>query len=141
MKRLVVDPNTLASGIAGIRSGSPPALLIRAIQAVEFEVVLCPEVLVELRKTLRKPYFRKRVDDTDADDAIGRIDEVAITFPDPDHIEAILRDPDDDYLIALARRAEADAIVSGDKDLLDHAEELEPPVLNARGAVELLGLP
>ena len=34
----------------------------------------------------------------------------------------MLRDPDDDYLSALALDANADAIVTGDRDLLDHAD-------------------
>lgn len=31
-----------------------------------------------------------------------------------------VRDPGDDYLVALARAAGAEAIVTGDRDLLDH---------------------
>jgi predicted nucleic acid-binding protein len=50
-----------------------------------------------------------------------------------------LRDPGDDYLVALALAANADAIVTGDKDLLDHPG-LQPPAINARQACELLGL-
>jgi uncharacterized protein len=58
---------------------------------------------------------------------------------DPIQIEPLLRDPDDDYLVALAREAGAEAIVSGDKDLLDHPG-LEPPAVDARRACQLLGL-
>ncbi len=119
MKRLVVDPNTLASGIAGLRSGAPPALLIRALQASDFEIVVCPEVLREVRKTLGKPYFKKRVSAEEARKAVARIERVAIEREDPKVVEEILRDPDDDYFVALAREAGAEAIVSGDKDLLD----------------------
>ena len=140
MKRLVVDPNTLASGIVGIRSGAPPALLIRAMQAMQFEIVVCPEVLREVRKALRKPYFRERVSTEEVREAVIRIEEVAIAFNDPSNIEATLRDPKDDYLLALAREAAAEAIVSGDKDLLDHKEKLEPRAISPREACELLGL-
>jgi predicted nucleic acid-binding protein len=58
---------------------------------------------------------------------------------DPGDVEAILRDPDDDYLVALARQAGAEAIVSGDGHLLDH-RGLKPKAINAREACELLGL-
>jgi uncharacterized protein len=51
----------------------------------------------------------------------------------------VLRDPTDDFLVALARAASAEAIVSGDADLLDH-DGLEPPAIHARAACELLGL-
>lgn len=44
-----------------------------------------------------------------------------------------------DYLVALARAAGADAIITGDRDLLDH-EGLDPPALTPRQACELLGL-
>lgn len=43
-------------------------------------------------------------------------------------IESLTRDPDDYYLVALAREHAADVIVSGDKDLLDW-EEQHPPVV------------
>lgn len=140
MKRLVLDPNTLVSGIAAIRSGSPPAQLVRAMQAMRFEIAICPEILREMNKALRKPYFRERVTATEARKAVLRIEEVAISFDDPSDLPAALRDPKDDYLLALAREAKAEAIVTGDKDLLDHDEELNPPAISARAACELLGL-
>lgn len=37
---------------------------------------------------------------------------------DPSDVIAVVRDPGDDYLVALAREASADAIVTGDLDLL-----------------------
>lgn len=55
---------------------------------------------------------------------------------DPPHV---LRDPNDDYLLALAASAGAQAIVTGDKDLLEHPG-LHPPAITARQAVEQLGL-
>lgn len=67
------------------------------------------------------------------------IADAATMREDPTEVEALLRDPDDDYLVALAREAGVEAVVSGDKDLLDHAG-LEPPVLSPREACELVGL-
>ena len=46
-------------------------------------------------------------------------------------------DPDDDYLIALARAAGADYIVSGDSDLLDLTDP-HPPVLTPRQFLNVL---
>ena len=45
---------------------------------------------------------------------------------DPYGIETETRDPNDDYLIALARAYDVDVIVSGDKDLLEW-EDQRPP--------------
>ncbi len=38
-------------------------------------------------------------------------------FDDPVEVPVVGRDPDDDYLMALARSANVDALVSGDQDL------------------------
>jgi predicted nucleic acid-binding protein len=59
---------------------------------------------------------------------------------DPTEVEPVLRDPGDDYLLALARAGGAEAIITGDKDLLDHAGALEPRAIGARDACDLLGL-
>jgi predicted nucleic acid-binding protein len=58
---------------------------------------------------------------------------------DPADPPAVLRDPTDDYLIALARKAGAEAIVTSDGDLLDH-DALSPPALDPRTACKLLAL-
>lgn len=43
--------------------------------------------------------------------------ENAEIVDDPQRVEPISRDPDDDYLIALSRAANADVLVTGDEDL------------------------
>jgi predicted nucleic acid-binding protein len=42
--------------------------------------------------------------------------------------------------MAPSASAGAEAIITGDKDLLDHKEQLDPPALNLREACELLAL-
>jgi predicted nucleic acid-binding protein len=61
LKKLVLDANTLASGIADPASKRPPRLLFDALKAIAFEPIICPKLLEELRKALRKPYFRERI--------------------------------------------------------------------------------
>jgi len=140
LKRLVLDPNALASGIVAPHSDRPPRLLFDALESLAFEVVVCPELLAELRKALRKPYFRDKLSAEEARKAIRRIDVVAISHDDPVDVKPTLRDPKDDYLLALGRQAGAEAIVTGDKDLLDHKGQLDPPPVNLRDACESLGL-
>ena len=53
MKRLVLDPNALASGIVDPHSDKPPRLLFEALERLAFEVIVCPKLLGELRKALR----------------------------------------------------------------------------------------
>ncbi len=63
--------------------------------------------------------------------------QTALSTDAPKPHPAICRDPADDYLIALALHAGAEAIVSGDRDLL---EITDPPVavLTPRALVERL---
>lgn len=139
MRRLVIDANTLASGSLDPHGESPPCLLYADLAGARCEAILCPELLGEVTDTLRKPYFRERVSEEELAEIVAGIADAATVRKDPKEVKAILRDPKDDYLLALAREAGAEAIVSGDKHLLDHAG-LEPQAINAREACELLGL-
>jgi predicted nucleic acid-binding protein len=86
-----------------------------------------------------RAYFRARLSADEADRAVAALMRVVLMAEDPIEPEALLRDPSDDYLIALAKAAGAEAIVTGDKDLLEHAG-LEPRAISPREACELLGL-
>jgi hypothetical protein len=61
-----------------------------------FEVIVCPKLLGELRKALRKPYFRDRLSVGEARKAVKRIEVVAVALDDPADVEPTLRDPKDD---------------------------------------------
>jgi uncharacterized protein len=139
LRRLVIDANVLASGAVDPQGESPPSLLFRELGGSRFEAIVCPELLAEVDETLRKPYFLNRLDDAIVSDLVVGIAEETTVLADPTDALALLRDPDDDYLVALARDGGAEVIVSGDKDLLDHLD-LEPPVLNARDACKMLQL-
>lgn len=58
---------------------------------------------------------------------------------DPVDVKVVLRDPDDDCLVALARHVNAEAIVTSDRDLLDHSG-LTPSAISPREADERVGL-
>lgn len=138
MRRLLIDASALLAGVAGRPEGTP-ALILSALIESKFEAVVCPHLLAEVSRGLRSEYFRHRVREGQAEDILAGISESAVHFPDPEKPEAVLRDPKDDYLLALARASEAELIVTGDRDLLEH-EGLEPPAITTRAACELLGL-
>jgi putative PIN family toxin of toxin-antitoxin system len=139
LRRLVIDANTLVSGSVNPHSESPPCLLYRDLAGARFELIVCPELLGEVADALRKPYFLERIGESGVDDMVAGIAEAGTAIDDPLNIDATLRDPDDNYLVALARDAGAEAIVSGDRDLLDHVG-LEPGAISPREACELVGL-
>jgi uncharacterized protein len=139
LKRLVVDASTLVSGVASRPGGGAPWLILAALLDFDFEAIVCPRLIGEFRHALTNDYFRERFDSDDLAEIVANVEEAAIKYDDPQEIEALLRDPDDDYLVALAREAGADVIVTGDRDLLDHSG-LEPAAINAKEACELLKL-
>ncbi len=106
---------------------------------LEFEAVVCPKLVQEFRDALDSRYFQERFDERDLDGIVTSVTGAATMYGDPARVEPLLRDADDDYLVALARESGAEAIVSGDKDLLDHPG-LEPAAIDARAACKLLGL-
>lgn len=139
MKRLVVDASTLVSGVASRPGGGAPWLILAALLDFDFETIVCPKLIDEFRAALTSKYFRERFNPDDLAEIVADVEEAATKYADPKEIAALLRDPDDDYLVALAREAEADAIVTGDRDLLDHAD-LTPPAIDARSACKLVGV-
>jgi putative PIN family toxin of toxin-antitoxin system len=139
LKRLVVDASTLVSGVASRPGGGAPWLILAALLDFDFEAIVCPRLIGEFRDALTNKYFRERFDPDDLAEIVVSVEKAADGYEDPEEIAALLRDPNDDYLVALARESGADAIVTGDHDLLDHPG-LEPQALDARAACKLLGL-
>lgn len=129
MIRVVVDPGVLIAAL--ITPGGVPARIIRAWIDGAFELVASPHLLDELMTTLLRPKFRRWVS---ADDAVLFVETVrlaGILVEDPERIEPLSRDPDDDYLIALARAAGAVVLVSGDADLTT-LDLRDPPIVDPR---------
>lgn len=86
---------------------------------------------------LARPKFRRWISIELPSEFIAGIAEAAVMVDDPAGLPGLSPDPDDDYLIALARTATADYLVSGDHHLLD-LEDPDPPVLTPRPPLDLL---
>ena len=90
-----------------------------------------------LDDVLSRPKFRRFITTAIAVAFIDGLAADATIITDPPDPPNISPDPDDDYLIALARTAEADYLVSGDRHLLDLTDPA-PPVLTPRQFLDLL---
>lgn len=138
--KLVVDTNTLISGLLW---QGPSARLLSGALGGQAQMFLSLPLLLELQETLQHPKFAQRL--------AGR-GETAATLtarfraacheatparimPPPG-----LRDPDDAHVLACAAGAEADAIVTGDNDLLALGSFEGIPIIKAAEALKLLGL-
>ena len=114
--RVVIDPNVLISAV--INPTGAPGRLIEAVRSGRLQLIACPILLNEFAGVLARPKFRRWLTE---DEAIRfGIDLAALAEhnPDPEVPYPIAtRDPNDDYLVALTLKAEADALISGDADL------------------------
>jgi putative PIN family toxin of toxin-antitoxin system len=116
--RAVLDTNVLVSAL--ISPGGPSASLLLELRAGAFELVVSPQLLAELREVLARPKFRAYVTATEVAGYLDLVKHESALYEDPRPSgETLSTDPDDEYLIDLARAAAADALVSGDSHLLD----------------------
>ena len=129
MLRVVLDVNVLVSGLLD-RPG-PPAQILRAWYAGAFELVASPLLLEELADVLERPHIERHASAPDAATVLARLRNTAVIVPDPPLAERLVpSDPDDDYVVALARAGRAHVIVSGDTDLLE--ADTAPPAFSPR---------
>jgi putative PIN family toxin of toxin-antitoxin system len=119
--RVVLDPGVLISPL--LSETGPPAEALDRWRAGEFDLVVSAKLLGELEGVLLRPKFHSIITEDDARTFVHALAGEAILARDPRDVPAVTPDPDDDYLIALAVEAGADAVVSGDNDLT----ELESP--------------
>jgi putative PIN family toxin of toxin-antitoxin system len=115
--RVVLDPNVLISAFITPRGAS--AQLLVELRAGAFELITSPELLRELHTVLLRDKFRAyaTVEEVDAFVTVIREASTSVTDPEPSG-SRLSEDPGDEYLIALARGASVDALVSGDPHLL-----------------------
>ena len=116
--RAVLDTNVLVSALISPGGGSVRLLL--ELRSGAFELIVSPLLIVELREVLRRDKFRRYVSEAEADAYVELIRTEAVLRADPaPSPEPLGADPDDEFLIDLARDANADALVTGDTHLLD----------------------
>lgn len=125
---------------AAVAPSGTTGRLVRAGLQRRFTFVICRRLVAELDTVLRRQAFRRYLTIAEVAQFVEAIEGVADVEADPTEIDAVSRDPDDDYLLALAAAAHVDCVVSGDGDLLD-VEDPEVPVNTPRWLLDQLALP
>jgi putative PIN family toxin of toxin-antitoxin system len=124
---VVIDPNVWIAGL--INPYGTPARLIEAVTTETVIAVVTQRLLDELSEVLLRPKFRRWVSVADVVAFVETLGAHADLQDEPGPGEPRLRDPDDDYLVALAEAASA-IPVTGDADNLD--ADLETPAITPR---------
>ncbi len=136
MPRVVIDPNVLIS--ARLSPHGTPARLLAAWTDGRFELVISPALLAELSGVLQRPKFSRWLTPSEAHGFVQTLRTGATLVNDPPARPGVTPDPGDDYLVTLARAADADWLISGDAHLTALVDP-EPPVLNPAAFLAELG--
>ena len=136
MPRAVLDTSVLVSAL--ISPGGPSAALLLELRAGAFDLVASPTLLAELREVLGRPKFRLYATEAEAVAYADLIRHEATVRDDPAPSgRPLSADPDDEFLVDLARAAAADVLVSGDAHLLHLGDRL--PVMTPAQFLATLG--
>lgn len=111
--KAVFDTNVLIA--AFLTEGICAKLLIRARRR-DFDMILCDGILQEFKRVLKKKFATSPHEMSEALTILSSAAQDILG--QPDSIAPICRDPDDNLILACARDAVADYIVTGDDDLL-----------------------
>jgi putative PIN family toxin of toxin-antitoxin system len=140
MLSVVADANVLISAALARSPNAPSVLILDAAIDGRLELITSPALLREIADVLGRPRLRKYLT---TDEALRFVTDLAsqttlLSDPTSPH-PAVCRDPDDDYLMALATAHQANVLVTGDDDLLAiDPEELKVEILTPRQLIDRL---
>lgn len=134
---MVIDPNVFVSAV--ITPNGALGQIIKLIDAGVLVPVVSRHLVDEVIDVLGRRRLSKYVRPGAGVAFEEQMQRLGQWYADVAHPRAVMRDPKDDYLVALALRAGAQAIASGDEDL-HAASDLGVEVMTPRELLTRLGL-
>ena len=115
--RVVLDNNILVSAL--IWRGLPRRVLDEGLE-LGWQFYTSPELFDELERVLNYPHLAKAIVKKQQTPTaiLNLLRDVLRVVQAPALTSRVCRDPDDDAVLACAKAASADLIISGDQDLL-----------------------
>lgn len=126
-ERLVIDSNVW---IAALLSPAGTARqLVDTVLDHEIEILMSESTFAELVSRLDRPKFDRYRDPESWNSFLTALVELALWHEDAETATGASRDADDDKFLALAVTGQAEAIISGDRDLLELVSHEGIPIL------------
>lgn len=133
--RVVLDTNVLLSAM--LSSRGVPFQIVKAWEQSVFTLAVCPEILAELREVAARPFFRERLRAGMAERLAASLRDLALWFPELPTVTGS-PDPEDNFLLSLAKASDADFLVTGDKALLELKQYESTRIVSPAFLIELL---
>jgi putative PIN family toxin of toxin-antitoxin system len=116
LKRAVFDANVLVAWFAA-EAGTLLELMARW-RLHAFLLVVSQPILLEVGRAWNTPYWRARMGPAQIDEAVRLMRDLAEMAPIAINVKGVATHPEDDLVLATAISANADYLVTGDKQLL-----------------------
>ena len=136
MIRAVLDTNVLASG--AVSSSGTLREILAAWADEQFELVISDPLMVELRRTLQKPYFQARSDERRIRAFLTILEQDATRTPITAQVSGVATHPEDDLILATAVSSQSDCLVTGDRKLQQLGTYQRVKILSPRAFLEVL---
>ncbi len=138
MIRAVLDSNVLIAAIINVKS-SVTQEIYQKFLGLRFTLIISPEVLEEVEDLINRARVVKRhqLTGNERKVIISEIALLAYIVPGTTQVD-IVRDPDDNKIIAAGIEGRADYIISRDKDLLDLKSYQEIKIITPEKFMEIL---
>ncbi len=126
MVRVVLDTNIIISAL--LQDGLPRKIWL-AFKRKELKLLISPLMFEEVVIVLARPKFHNLIKEIDRKEAVVFI-KLFAEFVEPVPRIEICRDPKDNHILACGLKA--DAIVSGDDDILTLSKSFPVPIMRPR---------
>jgi uncharacterized protein len=135
--RVTVDNNVVISAFLW---GGNPRRVLNAARSGTIDIFTSAELLAELSNVLSRRQFEKPLIavNTSSDTILDQYQAIAHIAIAEDIETVILRDPDDDAVLACAISSNSDFVVTGDEDLLDVKEYRSIPILTPKDFLDVM---
>lgn len=117
MTTAVLDTNALASGFVRRRPEAAPVQILDAWRSGVFMLVVSEYLLLELERTLARPYFAARLSQQQVASNLTLLRSEAVLIPLTVNVHGAASHPEDDPILATAVSGRADYLVTGDIQL------------------------
>jgi uncharacterized protein len=136
VERLVIDSNVWIAAL--ISHTGTARQLVEAVLDRDIGILMSEATFGELASRLDRPKFEKYREPEAWNLFLSELVELALWQEDAGTAAGISRDVDDDKFLALAVTGQADAIISGDGDLLELVTHEGIPIITPAKFLQLL---